>query len=159
MIRLSPDDYARINGDKTVTFTVPGEPQGKGRARSCIRGGRVATYTPQKTASYEGMIAISAQSAMAGRTPFDGACAVDLDIRVSVPASWSQKKRYMALNGLLHPTKKPDVDNVEKAIFDGMNGVVWRDDVQAVDVVARKRYAETPGVDVQVTEIAPVGGR
>lgn len=140
-------------GSKTVIFTVPGEPQGKGRPRACVRGGKAATYTPQKTASYEGLIAVSAQSAMGVRTPFAGACAVDLDILVSVPASWSKKKRALALNGCLHPTKKPDVDNVEKAIFDGMNGVVWRDDVQAVDVVKRKRYAETPGVHVQVVEI------
>ena len=87
------------------------------------------------------------------RLPFGGACAVELDIFVSVPASWSIKKRAMALSGGLHPTKKPDVDNVEKAVFDGMNGIVWRDDVQVVDVVKRKRYSETPGVYVRVMEI------
>lgn len=138
---------------KQVEFTVPGEPQGKGRPRATIRAGRVATYTPQKTASYEGLIAVAAQGAMGSRPPFAGACAVDLDILVSVPASWSQRKRAQALNGALWPTKKPDVDNVEKAIFDGLNGIVWRDDVQVVDVVKRKRYAETPGVHVAVVEI------
>jgi Holliday junction resolvase RusA-like endonuclease len=139
--------------DKKVTFTVPGEPQGKGRPRATIRAGHAATYTPEKTRSYEGVIAVAAQGAMRGRQPFAGACAVDLDILVSVPASWSQRKRAQALNGVLWPTKKPDVDNVEKAIFDAMNGIVWRDDVQVVDVVKRKRYAETPGVRVVVAEI------
>lgn len=139
---------------RRVTFTVPGEPQGKGRPRACVRGGKAATYTPEKTRAYAGVIALAAQRAMAGRPPFAGACAVDMDILCSVPASWSTRKREKALNGILHPTKKPDVDNVEKAIFDGMNGVVWRDDVQVVDVVKRKRYAETPGVSVAVLEIA-----
>lgn len=136
-----------------VAFTVPGEPHGKGRHRSCIRGGRIATYTPQKTERYENLIAVVAKLAMGRRPPFGGACAVELDIFVSVPASWSIKKRAMALGGGLHPTKKPDVDNVEKAVFDGMNGIVWRDDVQVVDVVKRKRYSETPGVYVRVMEI------
>lgn len=141
---------------KSVAFTVPGEPQGKGRPRACIHAGKVATYTPQKTASYEGLVAVLAQSAMAGRTPFGGACAVDLQILVSVPASWSKKKRAVALTGGLYPTKKPDVDNVVKAVCDGMNGIVWHDDVQAVDVVTSKRYAETPGVRVHVIEIQAV---
>lgn len=51
------------------------------------------------------------------------------------------------------PTKKPDADNVLKAVFDGMNGVVWVDDVQACGVVLRKRYAETPGVTVVVRKM------
>jgi Holliday junction resolvase RusA-like endonuclease len=34
----------------------------------------------------------------------------------------------------------------------GMNGVVWRDDVQAVDLKVSKRYAVTPGVVVGVEE-------
>lgn len=142
-------------GDKRVTFTVPGEPQDKGRPRACVRGEKAATYTPpQKTASYEGLIAVSAQSAMGGRPPFAGACAVDMDIKMSVPLSWSGKKRAQALSGLLYPTKRSDVDNIGKAIFDGMNDVVWTDDVQAVYVVVRKEYAETPGVLVNVSELS-----
>jgi len=47
------------------------------------------------------------------------------------------------------------VDNVIKAVFDGMNGVVFKDDVQAADVYACKRYDEVPGVQVTVTEILP----
>jgi Holliday junction resolvase RusA-like endonuclease len=34
-----------------------------------------------------------------------------------------------------------------------MNGVVWIDDVQVVQVSKRKRYAETPGVVVIVREL------
>lgn len=34
-----------------------------------------------------------------------------------------------------------------------MNSVVWVDDVQVVEVSKRKRYSETPGVDVIVKEL------
>ena len=37
-----------------------------------------------------------------------------------------------------------------KAIFDGLNGVLWRDDVLVVDLRVRKRYAATPCVRVEV---------
>jgi Holliday junction resolvase RusA-like endonuclease len=76
---------------------------------------------------------------------------VQLSITMAVPISWSKKKAAAALAGQVLPTRKPDADNVVKAVFDGMNGVVWRDDVQAVDLQLRKRYGTTPGVHVRVT--------
>jgi len=42
-----------------------------------------------------------------------------------------------------------------KAVCDGMNGVVWRDDVQAVEGSWRKVYGETPGLRVRVASLAP----
>jgi len=139
-----------------LSFTIPGEPHGKGRARAAMRkkkggGTYIAQITPDKTAAYEGLIAHAAQQAMAGAAPVEHACAVQVSITVSVPASWSKKKQAAALAAQVLPTKKPDTDNVVKAVFDGMNGVVWRDDVQAVDLFVRKRYGTTPGVFVRVT--------
>lgn len=136
-----------------IRFTVPGEPVGKGRPRVGKIAGHARLFTPTKTVNYEGLIAHEAQQAMAGRPPMLEACAVELAINVTVPASWSKKKRAAALAGLIRPTKKPDADNIVKAVFDGMNGVVWRDDVQAVDLTLGKRYAETPCVAVMVWEI------
>ena len=140
-----------------VMFVIPGQPIGKGRPKVDARGGKFArVYTPEKTANYEWLVAHSAQAAMNGRPLFLGAVAVQLDIRMPIPVSWSLKRQGMASRGEVAPTKKPDIDNVEKAIFDGMNGVVWKDDVQVIEVSKRKRYAETPGVVVIVREL-PVG--
>lgn len=135
-----------------VSFTVPGEPIGKGRPRATTRAGHAALYTPKKTANYESLIAHAAHQAMAGAAPVEFACQVQLSITVGVPASWSKKKRSAALAGQVLPTKKPDTDNVVKAVFDGMNGVVWRDDVQAVDLFVRKRYGVAPCVFVRVSQ-------
>lgn len=134
-----------------VSFTVPGEPIGKGRPRATSINGAARLYTPKKTANYEGLIAHAAQQAMDGAPPMECACQVQLSITVPVPASWSKKKQAAALAGQVMPTKKPDADNVVKAVFDGMNGVVWRDDVQAVDLFVRKRYGAAPGVHVRVS--------
>ena len=142
-----------------LKFTVPGAPYGKGRPRIGKVGNHARMFTPEKTVNYEGLVAHSAKVAMAGMALMDGPTSVHLDIVCQVPASWSQKKRSQALAGTVYPTTKPDIDNVEKAIFDGLNGVVWRDDVQVVEVHKRKRYGDTPGVSVTVIPIgvlAPV---
>ena len=138
---------------KEITFTVPGNPVGKGRAKAARRGKFITMYTPAKTVNYEGLVAHAAHIAMAGRSLIAGAVSVELDIRLQIPASWSKKKQLQAAEGLIPASKKPDIDNCEKAIFDGMNSVVWVDDVQVVKVSKRKRYAETPGVVVIVREL------
>lgn len=140
-----------------ITFTIPGQPQGKGRPRATAHGGRARMYTPAKTASYEGLIAMVAGTAMGSQALLEGAAFVSLDIRCQVPASWSKKKQAQALAGEIHPTTKPDVDNVEKAVFDGLNGVVWKDDVQVIEVAKRKRYAAVPGVVVTIRPIEHAG--
>jgi Holliday junction resolvase RusA-like endonuclease len=139
-----------------IAFTVPGVPQGKGRPRVGRMGGHARMFTPAKTVAYEGLVAHAAAQAMGGMALIEGACVVEMQITVPVPASWSKKKQADALAGRIYPTTKPDKDNVIKAIYDGMNGVVWRDDVQAVDGTQRKRYGAVPGVWVQVAVLGGV---
>jgi Holliday junction resolvase RusA-like endonuclease len=140
-----------------LTFTIPGNPVGKGRARVSRRGGFARLYTPEKTANYESLVAMAGQQAMAGRPVIEGAVTVNMRIAVQIPASWSKKKQAAALAGQVYPTTKPDIDNVEKAIFDGLNGVVWKDDVQVVSVVKSKWYGDVPGVEVSITPISAAG--
>ena len=133
-----------------LIFTVPGQPQGKGRPRIGRIGAHARMFTPAKTVSYEGLIAHAAQQAMAGQPMLTGAVVLTLLLECQMPASWSAKKQRAALAGEVYPTTKPDADNVLKAICDGLNGVAWRDDVQVVDVMMRKRYAATPCVRVDI---------
>ncbi len=132
-----------------VRFTVPGQPQGKGRPKVVKIAGFTRMATPAKTVAYEGLIAHEAAQALAGRQPFEGPMACIVHIDCQVPASWSKRKQAQALAGEVFPTTKPDSDNVVKAIFDGCNAVLWRDDVQVIDLVVRKRYCATPRVRVE----------
>ncbi|MEC4168362.1 RusA family crossover junction endodeoxyribonuclease [Pseudomonas sp. MS-1(2024)] len=138
---------------KPVSFVVPGEAVGKGRPRVSTIGGHARMFTPPKTANYETLIAMAAQQAMAGRELIGGPVLVEMKIMVSVAASWSKKKTAEALAGDVMPTKKPDADNVLKAICDGINGIVFKDDVQVVNVSLSKRFSETPGVSVRVVPL------
>jgi len=137
-----------------VIFTVPGEPQGKARARTC--GGH--TYTPEKTVLYENLIKTE-YARQCGNLKFatlsDGTAqpvAVRIEAVYGIPKSYSKKKRERALNGELAPTKKPDADNIAKVVCDALNGVAYVDDTQVVDLRVFKRFGE-PCVTISICEI------
>ncbi len=54
------------------------------------------------------------------------------------------------------PTRRGDLDNRFKALQDALNGVVWEDDQQIVEIHAYKHFAgkEEPHVDLKVWEIS-----
>lgn len=137
---------------------IPGEPKGKGRHRSRIakmgNGKQFVThYAPKDTVEYENLVRMAASDAMAGRVPSELPVLVELVATCSVPASWSQKKRRAALLGEVMPTGKPDLDNGLKAVLDGLNKIVVKDDAQVCRVGMSKQYGERPGVFVRVVEL------
>lgn len=133
-----------------ITFVVPGTPVAKGRPRISTRGGFVRSFTPHKTVAFESLVAMKAEQAMAGADPLDGPLALKLYVELAIPQSWSLKKKAGALQGIVKPTSRPDIDNYVKAIADGGNGILWRDDSQITDLSAVKRYGQHPGVHVEV---------
>ena len=61
-----------------------------------------------------------------------------------------QKRTAACLSGEIWPCKRPDADNMLKAVLDGCNGVVWKDDCQVVQLYATKVYGSTPMTTVKV---------
>lgn len=137
----------------SLAFSIPGEPRGKGRPRIVKIGGFSRMATDAQTASYENLVALAAQQALGGRNPLDGPLAMSIAVKLSPAPSASRKGRAAMLSGEQRPTKKPDLDNVVKAVLDGCNAVAFRDDALVVELTARKLYAETSGVDVVITHI------
>lgn len=134
-----------------IAFTIPGDPVGKGRPRATTIGGHARMYTPAKTAAYEQLVAVYASAAMKKAPLLEHPVRLRLGIYCKVPGTWSKKRRADALAGIERPAKKPDLDNIVKALADGMNGIVWVDDSQIVELVCSKHYALEPYVSVGVT--------
>lgn len=133
-----------------ITFTIPGEPQGKARARA-VRGNH---YTPEKTVAYEQSVAWAGKAAMRGRAPMAGPVRLSFTAVFQIPGSASKGKRQGMRDGLILPTKKPDIDNILKAVADGLNKVAFNDDAQIVSLgEVRKIYGETPCVVVSVEPV------
>ena len=137
----------------TLAFWIPGPPRGKGRPKFSTAGGFVRTYTDDATAAYENLVALAAKRAMdeAGMEPIAEPCSVYVRAEFEVPKSVSAKKRRAMLDGEIEPTKKPDLDNVLKAVLDGLNKVAFVDDVLVTHIHAVKVYAANPCVYVAVT--------
>jgi Holliday junction resolvase RusA-like endonuclease len=123
--------------------------RGKGRARSTRLGRH---YTPEETASYESLIKFCAHKAMGRcgvRAPTSEAVCVTMTAWLVPPESLSKRRRADMLEGLLAPTKKPDADNIAKVV-DGLNGIVWIDDAQVVELHVFKRYGSHAMLEITI---------
>lgn len=136
-----------------IVVCVPGEPVGKGRPRVASRGGRPMMYTPEKTANYEQLVRLEAARSMRGQALLAGPVELWLEVYTGIPASYSKRKAEAARAGHIVPIKKPDIDNVVKAICDAFNGCVWVDDVQVVDLHVKRRFSDEPCILARVTPL------
>jgi len=135
-----------------VTFMVEGTPVPKGRPRFARRGKFVSTYSPKTTVDYETKVSESAKLAMGASEPLETPVGAYIYITLPVPASYSKKRTQACLSGQERPTKKSDIDNYCKAIFDGMNGIVFVDDSLVVSLHATKVYGTIGMVEVMIKE-------
>ena len=136
-----------------IEFTVPGEPVAKGRARAFIRCGKIGHYTPDKTATYESLVKLFASRAMGNKPLVTGAVALTVDAYFSIPRSWPVRKQEDAEVMKIRHLKRPDASNIIKIVEDAMNGVVWVDDSQIVQLHASKHYSRTPCVRIRAEQV------
>lgn len=148
-----------MKSDSAIRFTVFGVPVPWGRARLNIKGRH---FTPKKTRDWEKLVRDNAALAMEGRPAFDGVVSVTITFFMPVPASWSKAKRQAAHSS--PHARRPDLDNLAKAILDAMgahprhapDGVVFKDDGQIASLYLEKRYTvegEDPCVYVLVRQL------
>lgn len=134
-----------------IRFTIPGEPKGKGRPRFNRATGR--SYTPSGTVEYENLVKLFFNQSCADKFPDDAQLKMHLDMYYSIPKSASKKKRIGMGSGAIRPTKKPDIDNILKAVADSLNGIAYKDDSQIVAVECFKYYSDEPRVEVLIKEV------
>lgn len=142
-----------------LAFSVPCDPRGKGRPRATTRGGFASLYTDAQTRKYEAMIKAAAVDAMDGRAPLEGPLTVALRFRYAVPPSFTKRRRAAVL-ALQEPYFGAfDADNLAKSVLDAMNGVVFVDDRQVLDLMAMKRPWDRAGVDIDIRPFESEAGQ
>ncbi len=134
---------------EVCSFEIETTPVGKGRPRFTRNG---AVYTPKATAAAEKIVRWKSRIAMQGKPPIDTPVCVALEFHFAPPKSLSDKKRAALIGQAM--TKKPDIDNLVKLVFDAMNGIVWMDDKQVSSLTTKKVYSETSKVSVKVYELS-----
>lgn len=137
-----------------LKFTVPGEPHGQARPRFTAVNGYVHTYDADKSRNYKTHVRLIAQTAMKEQgwkiAENDEGIGVNIYAYMGIPQSKSRKFRVSAQKGIVRPTKKPDIDNIFKAVSDALNGVLYKDDKQIIHSRVEKYYSDEPRVEVEV---------
>jgi len=82
--------------------------------------------------------------------PIEGEIQIYIKCYKPTISAFNKTETYLAELGLLRPHKKPDVDNYAKTILDGLNGIVWEDDGQIVDMEIKKYYSQYPRIEVRL---------
>jgi len=106
----------------------------------------------------EGRAMLQIQNQTNGLPMICGPVRMKLAFIMPIPKSEPKKNMFAMLKGIIKHTKKPDLDNLEKFIKDCMNGIVWKDDCQVVEVHKVKVYETEqlqPRTMIQVEEIDP----
>lgn len=110
-------------------IVIPGRPVPKGRPRLGKNGN---VYTPRKTREYEKLVGWCTKQTM--KEPLQGDIAMDIKVYIKGPCG--------------------DLDNLEKAILDGMNGIAYNDDRQVAALAIQRLKDKKERVEIELWEIA-----
>ena len=113
-----------------IKFAVSGTPRPKQSFRYTANGGG---YTPHAVKEWQTEVSIMARGAMGGRQALTGDLLVAIDF-------------------YLPDRRRRDLDNLSKAVLDGMNRIVFEDDQQIVQLRLAKTISKEPGIVVSVLE-------
>lgn len=132
----------------TFTLNIPGEPRGQGRPRFARTTSGVTTYTDSETKGYQNLIRTMANIARVRM--IDGPVSIAIVAYFEIPKSASKSRQRDMRQGMFYPTKRPDADNISKAVLDALNGIAFKDDAQVCELTIRKRWADEPSVRVEI---------
>lgn len=135
-----------------LKLIIPGEPFAQGRPRFSTAGGFVRAYDPKESRNYKAFVKYIAneETMKQGWKYTTAPIEVSMKAFLKIPASKSKKFKKAAVEGIERPTKKPDIDNIFKAVTDALSGVAYADDKQIVKAVQSKWYAEEPRLEVEI---------
>lgn len=133
-----------------IEFFAPGEPKPQGSKNQF--GQESCKLLP----AWRSLVSLAAKQAMKGNAPTLNPVSVTASFSFSRPKShFGTGSKAMVLRSDAPHKKagKPDLDKLQRAIFDAMTGIVFKDDCQVWSVEAVKIYSDKPGVAVSVQVI------
>lgn len=142
----------------SARLILPGEPHAQGRPRTAVLGGHARIYDPAESRRWKA----DAQHAMRLQlrelglpTPLVPTGPVSLAVLAVFTCPKTDHRKREPRPRRWH-TKKPDADNVVKALKDAARGVLYLDDSQVVEVHVLKiigAQGEAPRITVLVTAV------
>lgn len=115
-----------------ITFQVPGDPVPQGSVRAF--NNRIVHVKPRQLNAWRQKIEDAYPGSM-----FEGPIAIRAVFSLARPKTVTRP----------HPSVKPDIDKLTRALLDALTGQAYVDDSQVIWIDVRKVYGP-PGVDVSV---------
>ena len=131
-------------------FEVPGKVIGKGRPRLNSYTGVV--YTPTKTKDYESLVEQYFLLKYPRFKTLEGRIKVSIIAYFSIQKATKKSDINEMLENNISPTKKPDIDNIVKAVLDSMNKFAFKDDNQITKLEVEKKYALEDKIYIKIEE-------
>lgn len=132
-----------------LVLTIDEIPIPASRPRVTRRG----TYTAEPYRSYKKYIEALYAEKYRNKRLFERSVPLIAEIHFYRPIQkgLSNKEHQRRANHEVKPFVKPDLDNYEKAVYDGLKRA-WFDDGQIVKHVTEKDYDENPRTEIEVRE-------
>jgi len=135
-----------------IEFKVIGTPKPQARPRFFRnKAGYMGTFSP-KTDWFNLVYheALKVKQDRLKENKLEGALKVKLWFAMPIPKSATKKQR----SSMFYLTKKPDIDNLAKAILDAINYTnLWQDDSQIAVLETTKIYSESPHCHITIEQI------
>jgi len=126
-----------------ITLKIEGTPIAQPRHRRA-QSGHFYIPAAHPIHKWKELIRLISQSEV--KEPTDGYVSLSLEFILPRPKSIPDSQLYSK--------RKPDLDNLIKAVLDALNGVVYEDDRQVYHIEAHKIYEDkinTPGLKIKLS--------
>ena len=139
------------------TWRALGLPKSQPRPRAFVRNGRAAVYDAGTAEGWKSDVARACRE-LEGRSMIH-------PLAVTLTFYMPRPKSHYRANGTLKDSsprflhdRKPDADNLAKAVLDALTGIkAWHDDDQVCELLILKRWeiphAEAPGCTITISEL------
>lgn len=137
--------------ENELIFEVEGEPVAQGRPRFSSKNKVKRAIDPPASRYYKMKVAHEAKNHKLAEL-IEGPVIMYIDIckPLTQELAKSKNKREAALSREILPIARPDVDNYAKGIKDALNGILYKDDSQIVELTVRKYYAKEPKAVIKI---------
>ena len=117
-------------------------------------------YEKSNIKSYKQRIGYIARKEFKKPIERDTPLEINMKFYMPIPQYLSKvkKNRLTLEKEVKYVTKKPDLDNLLKAILDGLNGIAYFDDGQVVKLSVEKVYSFNPRTEIEIKELEIVKG-
>lgn len=136
-----------------IVIKIPEKPIPLKRPRACRQGNFIKVYDSQS--KEKGRIKRHIFEFYSGN-PLTIPISINIEFGMPIPKSTSKAKKLLMSKNEIYHTVKPDIDNLVKLILDCLNGIVFHDDAQVIEITARKKYSLDPFTIIKVKSIYEV---